>query len=249
LAAPLAAQDQKKEEAPKEPQVQKLFVLKYADPNQIANLIRVFTGNVTPNAEMHALAVSATKEAMTAIDDAIKRLDVPASSPQNVELTIWLLVGAGAEKPEEAMGSPAPKELDSVIAQLKNAFSYKEYRLLDLQTLRTRTGQEVSTTGMTGEVKIGSTSQGIITNLRVHSVTVKPDGSIRIDGLKQSDRVPYVTGSIPANGSLVNTQFNFMDLGINADLDVKEGQKVVVGKSGMNQGQAMFLVLSARVVQ
>ena len=86
MALPLAAQDQKKEE-PKEPQVQRLFVLKYADPNQISNLIRVFTSNVTPNAAMHALAVSASPEAMAAIEDAIKRLDVPAAAPQDVEFT------------------------------------------------------------------------------------------------------------------------------------------------------------------
>jgi len=36
---------------------------------------------------------------------------------------------------------------------------------------------------------------------------------------------------------------------MNADLDIKEGQKVVVGKISMNPNEAMFLVLTARVAQ
>src|ERR1039458_10282888 len=83
MALPLAAQDQKKEE-PKQPQVQKLFVLKYADPNQISNIIKVFTENVTPNAAMHAVAVSATANAMAAIEDAIKRLYLNDTAPPEI---------------------------------------------------------------------------------------------------------------------------------------------------------------------
>ena len=36
---------------------------------------------------------------------------------------------------------------------------------------------------------------------------------------------------------------------MNADLDIKEGQKVVVGKMNMNANEATFLVLTARVSQ
>ena len=71
LALPLAAQAPKKEAGPeaaqtltameqlKQRQVQKLFILKYADPNQIRQLIVVFTTSSTVNSAMHALAVSA----------------------------------------------------------------------------------------------------------------------------------------------------------------------------------------------
>jgi hypothetical protein len=256
LLAPAAmAQTQKTAaEKPAEPQVQRLFVLKYADPGQIANLIRVFTSNVTPNASMHALAVRASPDAMTAIEDAIKRLDVPSAGPQDVELTAYMLVGGS----EAASPDTIPKELANVVAQLKNAFSYKSYKLLDVLTVRTRTGQAVSTSSVGGSaVPMANVSQPIITQLKIDSVSVGPEGAIRIDGLKAGNRVPVATGSFQPNVNLsgvnpvvnMNTQFSYMDIGINADLDIKEGQKVVVGKMNMNANEATFLVLTARVAQ
>jgi hypothetical protein len=253
LLAPLAmAQEQKKaDEKPPEPQVQKLFVLKYADPRDIGNLLKVFTSKVTPNGSMHALAVSATPEAMTAIEDAIKRLDVPSAAPQNVELTVYLVIGGSDTASQGAL----PKELDGVLVQLKNAFAFKSYRLEDVLTMRTRTGQPVSTSGTGGSVQIGNTSRPIITQLHIQSVSVGPEGAIRIDGLQASNRVPVATGSFqPGVGGvgvnpLANTQFSYQDIGMNADLDIKEGQKLVVGKMGINPSEAMFLVLTARVAQ
>jgi len=251
LLAPAAmAQEQKKadeksdgaiylRQQPPEPQVQRLFVLKYADPDQIGNLVKVFTSNVTPNASMHALAVSATAAAMAAIEDAIKRLDVPSTAPQNVDLTAYMLVGGS----ESASQGALPKDLDSVVAQLKNAFAYKSYRLLDVLTMRTRTGQRVTTSGAGGAVQIGGTSQSIITSFQIRSVGVGPEGAIRIDGLQVDNRVPVAT-SASLGGA---PSWNFQSVGMNADLDIKEGQKVVVGKMSINPNEAMFLVLTARV--
>jgi hypothetical protein len=245
-ALPLAAQDQKKEE-PKEPQVQRLFVLKYADPQQVSNLIKVFTGNVTPNAPMHAIAVSATAPVLVAIEDAIKRLDVPASAPQDVELTAYLMTGTDADgTPPNAL----PKELDSVVTQLRTAFAYKNYKLGEVLTLRGRTGQRLSTSGSGGAVVIGGAAQAISTEFNVEALSVGPDGAIRVDGLRVSNRVPYATGlSVASGGPTVNTQFSYQNVGLSTDVDIKEGQKVVVGKMAMNPNEAMFLVLMARVIQ
>lgn len=238
MALPLVAQDQKKEE-PKEPPVQRLFVLKYADPNQVSNLIRVFTGNVTPNAAMHALAVSATPAAMAAIEDAIKRLDVPASAPQNVELTAYLLTGSDAD----GMSGTLPKELDNVVAQLKGTFAYKNYRLGDILTLRGRTGQRHSTSGSGGSVMIGNVAQPVFPQFSVNSIGVGEGGTIHIDGLQVGNRVPVMTGTSS------ESKINYQEVGLDTDVDIKEGQKVVVGKVGLNPNEAMFVVLVAHVIQ
>src|SRR5580658_889003 len=150
----LAAQDGKKTDtAPKKPQIQRLFILKYADPNQLMDLLRVFDAQVRQNADMHALAIEATPEAMRAIEDAIQKLDVPSALPKNIELTIYLLVATDAATPT---GSAVPKDLDAVATQLKNTFPFKNYGLLDVMTFRTRTGQPVSTTSSGGSFQIGS---------------------------------------------------------------------------------------------
>ena len=122
----LAAQDAKKgDTGPKKPQVQRLFILKYADPNQLMNLLQVFDASVRQNAEMHALAIEASPEAMHAIEDAIQKLDVPSALPKNIELTIFLLVATDSATPA---GSAIPKDLEAVTTQLKNTFPFKELR-------------------------------------------------------------------------------------------------------------------------
>jgi len=236
MALPLAAQDQKKEE-PKEPQVQKLFVLKYADPNQVNNLIRPFTTNANPNEAMHAIAVSATAGAMAAIEDAIKRLDVPSAAAQDVELTAYLLVGSDSDG---ASTGPLPKELDSVLAQLKATFAYKNYRLGDILLMRGRTGQvnggALNATAHGWRVPIGNgSSSEVTTRFQVNQLSLSPDGAVHVDGLR-------MTCSLGSSGAPY-------EVALNTDVDIKEGQKVVVGKMGVTQNEALFLVLMARVSQ
>jgi hypothetical protein len=56
---------------------------------------------------------------MAAIEDAIKRLDVPTASPQNVELTAYLLMGSSADG---ALPTDLPKDLDSVVTPAPQAY-------------------------------------------------------------------------------------------------------------------------------
>jgi hypothetical protein len=241
LALPMAAQEQKqeqkKEERAENRPVQKLFVLKYADPSQIARLMQVFGGSLTPNSEMHALAVLANPETMKAIEEAIQRLDVPTAVPKDIELTFYLLVGGEAENP---IAGAVPKDLDSVVAQLKNAFAFKSYHLLDTLTLRTRAGQRASTTSSGGAMQMSSVSYPVTTSINLNAATVGPDGTtIRIDGMRAVIQVPLMSGG----GGI-----NFKDLVLSTDLDIKEGQKVVVGRIGISHNQALFLVLTAHPV-
>jgi hypothetical protein len=239
-AVALAAQDTKKgETAPKKPQVQRLFILKYADPIQLMNLLQVFDASVHQNAEMHALAIEATPEAMHAIEDAIQKLDVPSALPKNIEMTIFLLVATDSATPA---GSPIPKDLDDVATQLKNTFPFKSYGLLDVLTFRTRTGQSVSTTSSGGSLQIGSRPVSVISSLRIASISVESDGStVRIDKMNSSYQVPVEKGG-------GGDQISYQNLGIQTDLDIKEGQKVVVGRLGISHDQALFLVMMAKVL-
>jgi hypothetical protein len=228
-AVSLAAQDTKKgETAPKKPQVQRLFILKYADPSQLMDLLRVFDASVRQSGEMHALAIEASPEAMRAIEDAIQKLDVPAAMPKNVEMTIFLLVATDLAA---AAGGPIPQDLDSVATQLKATFPFKNYGLLDVLTFRTRTGQPVSTTSSGGSLHIENSTFSVISTVRINSISVESDGStVRIDKLDS------------------RFQWGSHNLDLSTDLDVKEGQKVVVGRLGISHDQALFLVMIAKVL-
>jgi hypothetical protein len=246
-AAPAPAQTQ--QSGPRPNEVQKLFVLKYADPNQIRSLISIFTGSVTVSPAMHAIAVSATPGAVAAIDDAIKRLDVPSAAPQNVELLAYLIVGSQADV---TASSPLPRELDGVVGQLRSTFTYRNYRLMDVLSLRTRTGQQwVQTTGNGGSVQIGGNPQPILTEFRVDAVSVSSEGGIRLDGLRVSNRVPtgFTAEAATAGPKPGVDPFTHQDLGINTNVDLKEGQKLVIGKTSIDPNEALFVVLTARVAQ
>ncbi len=236
LALPLAAQETANL-VPKPP-VQKLIPLKYADPRTVTDLLRVFDSTIISNTEMHALAVKASPATMQAIEEAVARLDTPAAAPKDIELTIHLLVGTDADG---NIGGPLPKDLDSVAAQLKNNFSFKTYRQLDVMTLRSRAGQRAGTESSGGFMQFGTVTKPVVTSFQMNSSSIGADGTtVRLDGVRSSTRIPVEVQ--PGN-------FNNQDLSLNTDLDIREGQKVVVGRMGINREQALFLVLTARVVQ
>jgi hypothetical protein len=252
-ALPVVAQEQKKEEprsAPA-PTARKLFVLKYADPQQLFSLISGLGGSPQTNQELHAITVAAPEPNMPGIEDAIRRLDVPQSSPQNIELTVYLLAG---EDGSGGAGPDLPKDLAGVVTQLKNAFSYKSYRLWDVLTMRTRTGKEVTASSNGGAVQVGAAMMPVSTQFRFSSVSTSADGTIHIAGLRSSNRVPVPTSGqstapIVGSGALLNTQFSYAEVGLNTDIDIKDGQKVVVGKQSAGPNQALFLILTAHVAQ
>src|ERR1039458_7285456 len=207
--------------------VEKLFVLKYADPGQVVNLVRALGGSADQNIQMRAIAVTAEKGAMTVIEDAIKQLDVPAAAPKNIELTIYLIVGTDAES---GVGIPVPKDLESVVAQLKGVFPFKNYRQADLIEVRTRTGERVGTVSDGGTVN-GLGAGTVRTILNIRAAGLAPDGStVRLDNMEAAIHWPSIDQT----------------LSLSASVDVKEGQKVVVGRIGVAHDQALFLVLAAR---
>jgi len=213
---------------------QRVFVLKYADPFQMANLLRAFGARAVVDSEAHAVAVaSAFPDVLSAIDEAVQRLDVPAAA-QNIELTAYYVTGANGTP----VGGVVPKDLEAVTAQLASSSGLRNYRLLDALTIRLRAGQGADTSGLAGP-SAGANSPMITTDFRVGSATVSSDGgAVRIDHLSAGVKLP-VPGALNPH---VTT-----DLALNADVDLKEGQKTVVGRVGMNRDQALFLVLIARV--
>ena len=68
---------------------QKIIQIKYADVETLARALSIFGGVVKPEKSMRLLSVEGSWETITAVEDAIKRLDVPAQA-RNVEtLKAW----------------------------------------------------------------------------------------------------------------------------------------------------------------
>lgn len=237
LLAPAMAQEAKKEEKPAPVEekglVTRIFEVKYQNVNSLAQLLYPFGAKLQPSNEFKAITVSGGPELVTAVGEAIKRFDVPV---KNVEVTLYILAGLSQAPQQENI----PKELDGVTKQLKALFAYQGYRLLDTMLMRGREGQGASAAG--AGVSVGTSTFPTRYQVRYNSTSVTPDvkgNMVRIDKLNFGANVPIQS----SGGGMAN-----VDTGINTDVDVREGQKFVIGKASMGGADAMILVLTAKVV-
>jgi hypothetical protein len=159
---------------------------------------------------------------MPAIEDAIKRFDVP-SPPRNAELTIFVVLAS-----DQAESGTVPPALQPVLGQLKNVLSYKSYQLVD--TLITRASDTRGNPAMlNGTVMLGTqaASYGFQANFRVEN----PDGKtpvLRLSGMNFR---------LQPGGQ--------QEVRVASDVDVPQGQQVVVGKATMGD-RALILIMTSK---
>ena len=233
MASCLQAEDQS---------VTQVFQLKYADPRALSRVLSLY-GRIESDIALGALTITTRDNTvMSGVAQIIKQFDVPPPPVQNIDVTIYLM---------SALGTPSsgavPPELEAVVKQLKNTFSYKGYQLIDTDVIRVRAGQGGEVSGVVnGAPSIGPNKTISQVKFRSASVSTDEKGrSIRIDALKVGFKFPVASGEKSGE-----KQYQYIDTGINTDVDVREGQKVVVGKSNMDgSDRASIVVLTAKVVE
>jgi hypothetical protein len=164
---------------------------------------------------------------------------LPTTGPANVELVMHVLLGkAGAQD-----GPEGPAELKPVLAQLRAGSGLGSFRVIESASFRMREKDQL---GVNGSLNWPDAPEGAVMTYQfsVKQALVERLGTgnvIRLEGLRYGNRVPY---------SSPNGQFNFFEVGINTAVDLKEGQRVVVGKSHASaKAGSIILVLSAKVVE
>jgi hypothetical protein len=156
--------------------------------------------------------------------------------PSNIELSVYLLSGST----QASTGDEVPQDLDSTVKQLRSIFNYKSYKLTESFMLRGRLGAGASAQGV---LPGGS---GIHYEFRYGSADVSSDPSplIRINGLRI-----ILTNNYYHRGPDGKTIPDPV-ASISTDLDIREGQKTVVGKSSVSStGDALILVIVPKLVQ
>jgi len=208
--------------------IQKLVTLKYADPQTVQNLLADFGVDRRSDNNLKVIALSGRRANVMTAEEAIKQLDVPSAAHKDIDLTVYFVVASDQTNSD---GSPIPADLQSTVATLKTTFPFKNYALLDALSLRSRSGVGADTSGVL--------SGNRVTQFRVSSATMEPDSMIRLDRLHAGLRTPVSAGE---------GKITYMDTGISTDVvDVREGQKLVVGRSSVNgPDRALFLVLIAK---
>jgi len=222
-----------------EEHVTKLVHVKYADPQALRQLISAFGVQVIPDSQMKVMTLYGSPAQIAAAEEAIKQLDV---APKTIELVVHFVVGS--DQPN-LTGTPVPADIRDVITQLKGTFTFKDYKMLDVLTLRTRAGSSAETSGILTAGNNPRMSQFSIRNARVGE-----DGTtIRIDRMHAGLRIPMGLRTTQTKSG-ERTATEYLNTGIDQDVDVKEGQKVVVGRASLEGPEkALFLILTARVVQ
>jgi len=216
--------------------IQKIVTLKYADPQTMQLLLGNFGVDTRIDARMRVIVLGGPRNRVATAEDAIKQLDVPGAAQKDIELTVYFVVAS--DQPNLMAGEgPIPSDLQSTVTTLKSTFPFKAYALRDVLSLRARSGVGAETSGSLGG--------GRYTHFNVRSASIEPDGNIRLDHLSAGVRIPQTLGT----GANAKTQYN--DAGVSTDVvDVKEGQKLVVGRASLDGPEkAMFLILIAKVAQ
>lgn len=239
----------KKVEQPRENRIDwttKIFQLKHIDPVALRNVLAAFRGVAMPERDLKVLSWTGPKELVPAVEETVRRLDVPPPAVPSVELTFYLL--AGSKK--GPAGEPLPADLEGVAKQLKSIFGLNQVSLLETTFIRARDGSQGRTEGVIREGRDGDAPTTYTLSFSPVSITRDERGAIvRLSHLGVLLRVPVTTtlGRSSQGPAVTNTQYH--DASLNTDLELREGQKVVVGKATVDgSADTLFLVATARVV-
>jgi hypothetical protein len=186
---------------------------------------------------LKAIVLRGKPSDVSALENTIRELDSASSNvgSKNVELTVYVLNGSSsssAPTTEERLPAVAP-----VVKQLRAVFPYSNYQLLSTMLLRSGEGTQASTSGLLKGFGNSAAPSHYEISYKAARVSADEAGpSIHLMGFHFLLRVAFGP--------------SLFDAGIETDVDLREGQKVVVGKSNIEGADsALFVVLVAKLVQ
>jgi hypothetical protein len=216
------------------PEVTKVIHVRYVPAESIRDMVGHGSIAAFANNGLKAIVLKGSAASVAATEEAIKELDVPppSESARDVELTVYVI---GASTQSGQNGQPIA-ELEPVIRQLRAVFPYTGYHLLDSILIRTVEGQSARTTGLLRNFPNPQT--GFLNQYEVNC-----DLDARSGDAKQGIRLKRFTFSTGVPNSEIRVS-------INTNLDLQDGQKVVVGKTNIDDGNsALFVVVTSKFVR
>lgn len=219
-------------------------VVRVRSAERIAAMTQTNGVAIRGNNELGAIVIKGKPGDVAAAEKTIRELD-SASGPRgsrNLELTVYLLNGsntASAGTPEDKVPAIIP-----VVKQLRAVFPYNEYRLVSTMLLRSGEGTKASSNGvLKGFENTAEFSRPSTYFISYDSASISADETAPTIHLSRLHFDLEI--AIPNDKNNVRRA----DIGLATDVDLREGQKVVVGKSNIdNLDAALFVVLVARLV-
>jgi len=227
------------------------FHVKYTNTDQLYELFYPLPGELRASRELGLLVVHAPPQTMAFISDTIAKLDVPSQKPTgtaNVELMVYLL---GAAVKGSNSDNDVVRPLQAVVDELRKRFPYDNYRLLESAVLRVRSNSQGEASGfLRGSMTPALASVSSTYDLKVALDKVEPGTGSRLISLRDfrfGVRLPVATS--PEGTPPERLQYQYQQVGINTQIDIREGEMVVVGKAGVQGAfDGIFVVLRAEVV-
>ncbi len=228
--------------------VTKIVRVRYGSPRVLATMAGSSSGiHYQWDDSLGAIVLKGPPSAVESVEQTIRELDVPSSSSPSKDVEITVSVIGASNRPELLPQGEVPDSLTAVVKQLRAVFPYKNYQLLSSMLMRSREGTKAENQGIMQGFSGANSSYPSPYNLvyeeaNVTSLDGKPMIHLRNFRFFNHARVPV-------NGS-DSSQYTMSDVGLLTDVDLREGQKVVVGKANMeNSDSALFVILSARLVE
>lgn len=212
----------------------KVFELKHRKPDELANVVRPLLSGVPgsemkPIDQMQTITVRDLPANLTAIEGALRRLDVPTPPKPDVELRLRVLI-AGPDGPGDI-----PVDLDGVVKQLKETLNYKTYYMIASLNQRMRGDGSARNKG----------------EFRLTPPVTEEPSSAWYNYEIETSIVPQPGGGLLTRLRRLRFQMGSKHLGeadINTSLTIKDGDKVVVGTASL-KNRALIVVVTARLVR
>lgn len=223
----------------------RLVRLKYVNAGRVRELFAESGISVRSESTLEAVVLHGDEARMDAVEKMIREIDVPAAAANsqtvpNIDVVVYV-VSAGDRT---ASDSTLPKALEPAIAQLRAAFPFTSYRLLEAIQTRVRAGDSAKSTGGLGRIEQVSKTTGKGPSYLMNFMTKPMVGANDLIGFRPLNFEAEATVKVPAGEG--SPGLAAISSRIESSFDLKPGQLVVVGKSGFGD-DSLFLIVSAKV--
>ena len=228
----------------------KVFEIKHRSPMWLSSSLRALGSGVrgsrvdsTDREGLNTITVRDFPENVAAIEEAIKRLDVPTSATKapEVELQVQVLLASRHIAPEGGI----PEDLQPVIKSLKGALAYRSYTLAAtfVQRWDLSNGRMIQGKGQVDGANLGFGTTKDPSTLRIEWEASPANGAEPKLNASSSLQIPKFQLTLEERGTGGSSSL----AKIETSVSLKEGEHVVVGTSVIKD-QGLVVVLTARRV-
>jgi hypothetical protein len=234
--------------------VTKIIRVRYGNPDKLAGLAANGTHvRAESDTALQVIVLKGATNDVASVEQTIRELDVPSATAttKNIELVVSVIGGSSnAAAPAE---DQIPGDLGPVVKQLRVIFPYKRYQVLNSMLLRSREGTMAQNEGtMKSLAQIQGQPQPTVYSIRYDAATVTPEEGrpvIHLRNFRFATHIPVVSSEKTGVTPSVTEAPRQIQVSVISDVDLREGQKIVVGKANFeNDDSALFVVLAAKLV-